>query len=193
MLGEPAVPRMDCEDVVGVPGWDNAWDGLGGVLCGRLMPMENAVLLWDGGALAGGGGAPAAAAAGDGMTTCALAGEAEACTLPWEGEPEGTEVPTPSPSCLPGGVGDAVAEGVSFLTEGGAGEAGDSVSAGLFWPMLPPPLPDPEGLPVEEEELEALSLLLEIPDMRSLDGTCPEGGGRGVDQTTQVRHTHCKR
>ena len=106
------------------------------------------------------------------------------------------EVPAPSPSCVCGGVGVgcAEAERVSFLLEGGGGaETGDSVSADLFWPLLPAPLPDPEGLPVEEVELEGLSLL-GVPDMRSQMLMGPaQRGGWGVDQTTQVKHTHCKR
>ena len=184
MLGEPAVPRMDPGTELGVPAWDNAWDGLGGVLDGR--PMGCGVMLWDEGALPGGGGAAAAAAAGDAMTTCALGGGGEACTLlPWEGEPEGNGVH----SCLPGGlgVGGAGAERGSFLLGGGGGgETEESVSAALFWPiwLLLPPLPDPEGLPVEEEELESLSMLLGIPDMRSQNLMGPaqrEGGGGGVD------------
>ena len=144
------------------------------------MPMESAVLLWGGSALPGGVGA-AAAGAGEAKGACGLLHEdAGACILPWKGEPEGKEVPTPSPSCLPGGLGDAEAEGVSFLTEGGGGAgAGDSVSADLLLLLILPPLPDPEGLPLDEEELEGLSLFLGIPDMRSLDETCPEGGGGG--------------
>ena len=100
----------DPEAVVGVLGWDDAWDGLGGVLGGMLMPMGCAVLLWGGGALPGGGGAAAAAAAGDAMTACALDGDAGACILPWESEPEAKEVPTPPLPCLPGGLGVGGAE-----------------------------------------------------------------------------------
>jgi hypothetical protein len=180
---------MDPEAELGVHGRGDAWDGLGGVLGGGSMAC--AVMLWHEGALPGGEGA--AAAAGDGMTTCALAGEAEACTLPWEGEPGGNEMPTPSPSCLPGGVGmeDAGTGRRSFLLGGGGGgETGESVSATLFWPiwLLLPPLLDPEGLPVVEEELEAL--LLGIPDMRSLDGTCPEGGGEGWGGSNNLSQAH---
>jgi hypothetical protein len=171
MLGEPTAPRKDPEhstQAILVPSHAHAWDGLGGVLGGLLIPMGCAVLLWGRSALPGGRGAAAAAAAGE-------------CILPWENEPEAKEMPTPSPSCLPGGVGvgGAEVEGVSFLTEGGGGaEAGDSVSAGLLLLLLPPPLPDPEGLPVEEEELEGLSLM-GVPDMRSqmLMGPAQRGVG----------------
>jgi hypothetical protein len=195
MLGEPAAPRMDPEAVVGVLGWDDAWDGLGRVLAGLLMPMGCAVLLWRRGALPGGGGPAAAAAAGDAMTACALDGDAGACILPWESEPEAKEVPTSSPSCLPRGVGGAEAEGVSLLTEGGGrgAEEGDSVSADLLWLVLLPPLPYPEGLPGEEEELIGLSLM-GVPDMRSqmLMGPAQGRGGGGdsrirVVQTTPVQ------
>ncbi len=152
--------------------------------------MESAVLLWGGSALPGGVGA-AAADAGEAKGACGLLHEdAGACILPWKVEP------TPYPSCLPGGVGDAEAEGVSFLTEGGGGaRAGDSVSADLLLLLLLLPLPDPEGLPVEEEGLESLSMLLAVPDMRSqmLMGPAQREGGGGVDPTTQVMHTHCKR
>jgi hypothetical protein len=218
MLGEPAAPRMDCEAVVGVLGWDDAWDGLGGVLGGLLMPIENAVLLWGESALPGGVGmesavllrgestlpggvGTAAAAAGEAKATCSLLDEdAGACILPWEGEPEAKEVPTPSPSCLPRGVGGAEAEGVSIPTEGGGGgaEAGDSVSADLLLLLLLPPLPDPEGLPGEQEELESLSFM-GVPDMRSqvLMGPAQRvvGGTAGSESlsTSQVKHTHCKR
>ena len=60
----------------------------------------------------------------------------------------------------------------------GGAEAGDSVSANLSLLLLPPPLPDPEGLPVEEEELEGLSFM-GVPDMRSqmLMGPAQRGVG----------------
>jgi hypothetical protein len=176
MLGEPADPRMDPEPVMGVLGWDDdARDGLGGVMGGT-------VLLWEGSALPGEvGAAAAAAAAGEPMRACGLDGDPGACILPWESEPEAKEVPTPPLSCLPGGVGmgGAEAEELSFLLEGGRGaKAGDSVSADLFVPLLPAPLPDPEELPVEEEGLEGLSFL-GVPDMRSqmLMGPAQRGVG----------------
>jgi hypothetical protein len=186
MLGEPADPRMDPKPVMGVLGWDDdAADCLGGV-------MGRTVLLWEERALPseGGAAAAAAAAAGEPMRACGLDGDAGACILPWEGEPIGKEVPTPPPpplSCLPGGVGmeNAEAEGSSFLTEGaGSAEAGVSVSADLLLLVLPsPPLPDPEGLPVEEEELEGL---LGVPDMRSQMLMGPAHREGGVDSRIRV-------
>ena len=97
MLGEPTAPRKDPEhstQPILVPSHAHAWDGLGGVLGGLLMPMGYAVLLWGRSALPGGA---AAAAAGDWI-------------LPWESEPEAKEVPTPPLSCLPGGLGVGGAE-----------------------------------------------------------------------------------
>jgi len=73
----------------------------------------------------------------------------------------------------------AETEELSFLLEGERGaKAGVSVSAGLLLPPLAAPLPDPEGLPVEEEGLEGLSFL-RVPDMRSqmLMGPAQREGG----------------
>ena len=57
MLGEPTAPRMDPEhSTQAIPSHAHAWDGLGGVLGGLLMPMGCAVLLWGRSALPGGGG-----------------------------------------------------------------------------------------------------------------------------------------
>ena len=151
MLGEAAAPRMDPGTVGGVLAWNDGWDGLGGVL-GGLVAVWIAV---------------------GGTAACGLDGDAGARILPWEGEPKAKEVSTPPPSCLTGGVGAAEAEEV-----GGGAEAKDCDSAALFCPLLPPPLPDPEGLPVEEEELEGLSLM-GVPDMRSqmLMGPAQRGVG----------------
>jgi hypothetical protein len=38
--------------------------------------------------------------------------------------------------------------------------------------------------------LEGLSLFLGIPDMRSLDGTCPEGGGEGWGGSNNLSQAH---
>jgi len=163
MLGEAAAPRMDLGTVGGVLAWNDGWDGLGGVLGGLVAVWMGAV---------------------GGTAACGL--DAGACILPWEGEPKAKEVSTPPPSCLTGGVGAAEAEEV-----GGGAEAKDCDSAALFCPLLPPPLPDPEGLPVEEEELEGLSLM-GVPDMRSqmMMGPAQRGvGGTAGSEcfpTTQV-------
>ena len=187
MLGEPADPRMDPEPLMGVLGWDDdARDGLGGV-------MGSAVLLWEGGALPGevGTAAAVAAAAGEPMRACGLDGDPRACILLWECEPEAKEVPTPPLSCLPGevGMGSAEAAKLSVLLEvGGGAKAGGSVSAGLLVPPLAAPLPDPEGLPVEEEELEGLSLI-GVPDMRSQMLMGPAHREEGVDSRIRVFST----
>ena len=154
MLGEPTAPRNDPEhstQAILVPSHAHAWDGLGGVL-GGLVAVWIAV---------------------GGTAACGLDGDAGARILPWEGEPKAKEVSTPPPSCLTGGVGAAEAEEV-----GGGAEAKDCDSAALFCPLLPPPLPDPEGLPVEQEELEGLSFM-GVPGMRSqmLMGPAQRGVG----------------
>ena len=77
----------------------------------------------------------------------------------------------------------AETEELSFLLEGERGaKAGVSVSAGLLLPPFAAPLPDPEGLPVEEEGLEGF---LRVPDMRSqmLMGPAQRGG---VDSRIRV-------
>jgi hypothetical protein len=163
MLGEPAGPRMDRGTVGGVLAWNDGWNGLGGVLGGLVSVWMGAV---------------------GGTAACGLDGDAGASKLPWEGEPKAKEVCTPPPSCLTGGVGAAEAEEVFFLSEvGGGAEAKDCDSAGLC-PLLPSPLPDPEGLPVEEEELEGLSFM-GVPDMRSqmLMGPAQRGGVAQQDQS----------
>jgi hypothetical protein len=180
MLGDPAAPRMDPEALGGVLAWDDGWDAA----APRMDPEAlGGVLAWDDGwDVLGGvlGGLVAVWMGAVGRTAaCGLDGDAGACILPWEGQPKAKEVSTPPPSCLTGGVGAAEAEEVSFFSEvGGGAEAKDSDSAALFWPLLPPPLPDPEGLPVEEEELEGLSIM-GVPDMRSQMLMAPAQRGEG--------------
>jgi hypothetical protein len=84
-------------------------------------------------------------------------------------------------------MGSAEAAKLSVLLEvGGGAKAGGSVSAGLLVPPLAAPLPDPEGLPVEEEELEGL---LGVPDMRSQMLMGPAHREEGVDSRIRVFST----